>query len=144
VEGSSVQPKETVLERAVELIKAYGLSAILLLVLFALWETVCRAGLVPHFIAPPPTEIIHVLFTKAGAFSDHFYATFLEVFYGYAAGLTVGLLLGIAIAYSSLTERTLYPLIVASQTIPIIAMGPILVLIFGFGGRLLSHYHEHS
>lgn len=125
--------QETVFDRAVETIKAYGLSAVLLLMLFTLWETASRVGLIPHFIAPPPTEIVQALYTKAGSFWSHFYATFLEVLYGYASGLIVGLLLGIAIAYSRLTERTLYPLIVASQTIPIIAMGPVLVLIFGFG-----------
>ncbi|MBW2618442.1 MAG: ABC transporter permease [Deltaproteobacteria bacterium] len=121
------------LGHAFKIIRAYGPSAILLLILFGLWETGSKVDLIPHFIAPPPTEIIEVLYTKAGSFWNHFYATFLEVLYGYTLGLIVGLILGIAIAYSSLTNRTLYPLIVVSQTIPIIAMGPVLVLIFGFG-----------
>lgn len=129
----TARPEESSLGRAMEYGKKYGLSAVLLLAIFVAWETASQVGWIPHFIAPPPSEILRVLVVKAGSFWDHFFTTFLEVLYGYVAGMVVGLLLGIAIAYSSLTERTLYPLIVASQTIPIIAMGPILVLVFGFG-----------
>jgi len=125
--------QETLGLRLVEAIKNYGPAALVLVGLLASWETAAQIGLIAHFIAPPPTEIVSVLFAKTASFSNHFYATFLEVLYGYAAGLLLGLLLGIGIAYSSFFEKSLYPLIVASQTIPIIAMGPILVLIFGFG-----------
>ncbi len=123
----------TVAGRMARQMKTYGPAAILLLALFALWEAAVVTGLVPHFIASAPTDIVAVLFRKTASFSAHFWATFLEVLYGYGAGLMLGLGIGISIAYSPFLERTTYPLIVASQTIPIIALGPILVLVFGFG-----------
>lgn len=133
METSVERPDEGTLDRAVALATEYGPAALVLFALLALWEIASAAGMIPHFIAPPPIEILQVLFEKTGSFWNHFYATFLEVLYGYSSGLFVGLFLGIGIAYSSLIERTMYPLIVASQTIPIIALGPVLVLIFGFG-----------
>jgi ABC-type nitrate/sulfonate/bicarbonate transport system permease component len=57
----------------------------------------------------------------------------LEVVLGFMAGLTVGLVLANGIAYSRIVERAVYPIVIASQTIPVIAIAPLLLIWVGYG-----------
>jgi NitT/TauT family transport system permease protein len=63
---------------------------------------------------------------------DHSIVTLTEILIGFVLGVVLGLGLAIPIAYSTLVRNTLYPLIVASQAVPKIAIAPLLVLWLGF------------
>lgn len=105
----------------------------LALLLVASWEVLSARGVLRSYIAPAPSKLVEVLFSMLPTVAKHAWVTIQEVLLGYAFGFVFGIPIGIAISYSRLMERALYPLVVISQTIPIIALAPILVSWFGFG-----------
>jgi len=64
---------------------------------------------------------------------SHTLVTLEEVLLGFALALGVGIVLAVGIAYSRLLERSIYPFVIASQTIPIIAIAPLLLIWIGYG-----------
>lgn len=106
---------------------------LLLLVLLVGWEIAGITGYMPKYIAPAPTIILERMAEDYPILWDHTLRTLEEVLIGYGIGIALGFLIGLAIVYSPIFERALYPLVVASQTIPHIALAPVLVLWFGFG-----------
>ena len=107
---------------------AVGLAVFLMV----LWEVLSARGIVKAYVAPAPSEVLEAIFSNLPTFWDNTSVTIKEVIFGYAVGVGVGVPLGIAITYSRRLEKALYPLVVASQTIPVIALAPILVTWFGF------------
>ena len=106
---------------------------LLILVLLVGWEIAGITGYMPKYIAPAPTIILQRLVDDYPILWNHTLRSLEEVMIGYAAGIILGFLIGLAVVYSPLMERALYPLVVASQTVPHIALAPVLVLWFGFG-----------
>jgi len=100
--------------------------------LLVVWELVARFGNVPQYILPPPTAIGGRLVSSWGTLWDATLITTSEVLIGFAVGVVLGIGLAIPIAYSTLVRNTLYPIIVASQAVPKIAIAPLLVLWLGF------------
>lgn len=90
-------------------------------------------GRVPEWLLPAPARILQTAWEVAPALVLHIGQTLLETFWGLVLSLATGILLAFAIDLSPLLRRALYPLLVASQTIPIIALAPLLVVWFGFG-----------
>lgn len=115
------------------LLRRYLAAALLLIALFALWEGSVRLLHVQPYILPPPSRIVAVFFTRFTLLLEHASATMLEVFLGILFGTTAGFVLAILIFYSRTLERALYPLIIASQMIPVFAIAPLLVVWFGYG-----------
>ncbi|MEJ7653034.1 MAG: ABC transporter permease subunit [Chloroflexia bacterium] len=113
--------------------RAFLLALAPALVLLALWEWFVRAfGVDPVFL-PAPSRVAQAGFDSAGLLVV---AARRDDAGGRARARTRvrrGVLLGLAIDLSPVVRRTLYPLLVVSQTIPMIALAPLLVLWFGFG-----------
>ena len=112
-----------------------ALRALLLLVSLALWEGAVRALRVPAFILPPPSAIGLALWRGAasGIYLQHFFVTLAETLLGFALGSTVAFLLGTALAASPRIEYFLYPYIVMFQSMPKVALAPLVVVWFGLG-----------
>lgn len=108
------------------------LPAAFLLALIVIWEIVARFGSVPVYILPAPTAIAERMVRSWANLWDATLITTSEVLIGFAIGVVLGIALAIPIAYSRLVRNTLYPLIVASQAVPKIAIAPLLVLWLGF------------
>lgn len=108
------------------------LIAIGLIVLF--WETFNWLFDQPEWILPPLHKIIYTAIEGA---QDRFlyaaYVTLIEVIGGFFLGAVVGLTLGVVLYHSETLRKALYPLVIYSQTIPVIAIAPVLVIWFGFG-----------
>ncbi len=106
-----------------------------LLVFLCLWQLIVTLGSYPAFILPAPAVVLRKFFLALndGTLLHHTRATLREVFLGLALGLTVATVLGYIFAKSKPLERLLSPYIVASQSIPIVALAPLLVIWFGFG-----------
>jgi NitT/TauT family transport system permease protein len=100
-----------------------------------LWEVVVRLANVPAYIAPTPTSIVASL--RGGLAShlyvEHFWVTLYEALLGFAIAAVAGVVLGALIAQFRLVEQTFYPYLVALQTLPKIAVAPLVVVWFGFG-----------
>ncbi len=108
------------------------LPAAFLLLLIVLWEIVAAIGDVPQYILPAPTAIAERLVRSWDTLWEATLITAGEVLAGFVIGVVLGIALAIPIAYSRIVRNTLYPLIVASQAVPKIAIAPLLVLWLGF------------
>ncbi len=101
--------------------------------LVLLWEIVVRWLAVPDWLLPPPSQVLTTLFTSVPVLQGHVTTTLAEALTGLTVGFGVGVSLALLLDASPLLRRTLYPLLVASQTIPIVAIAPLLVIGLGFG-----------
>jgi NitT/TauT family transport system permease protein len=99
------------------------------------WEVAVRAFGISKIVLPPPSAIAVAFWQSlcAGELHWHFAVTLYEVLAGFLLGSICGLLLGFVIALSPLMERIFYPYVVAFQTVPKVAIAPIIVIWFGYG-----------
>ncbi len=100
-----------------------------------LWALVRWLGDYPTFVLPTPREVWSKLLVVIadGTLWYHSVVTLTEILGGLALGLAVATLLGYLLAKSPVIERFLSPYIVASQSVPIVALAPLLIIWFGFG-----------
>jgi ABC-type nitrate/sulfonate/bicarbonate transport system permease component len=101
--------------------------------LAATWNLIADALSLKPYLVPAPSDIASALWTDRSLFASNAWVTLREVLGGLAIAIAAGFLLALALHLSATVRRALYPLLVASQTIPIIAIAPILVVWFGFG-----------
>ena len=96
-----------------------------------LWEVICRVFSVPAFLVPAPSAIWADTWKLAGQVTMHTLATTQTTLLGFLASLIVSLPLAILLTASPAIANTIYPLLVLTQSIPKVALAPILVVIFG-------------
>lgn len=112
---------------------------LLLAVLFGLWQWAAASGFLADtlglepFLVPSPSEILDVLWTDRDLILDNAWPTLIEIVAGFAVALFCGVAVAVVFRSSEIVRRAGYPLVVASQTIPIIVIAPILVVWFGYG-----------
>jgi putative hydroxymethylpyrimidine transport system permease protein len=110
-----------------------GLPLIIFAALLALsWEAATRWLAIPHYIIPRLSDVLISIWDNRALLGKHFAVTLGEALLGLSFSIVFGTLAAVCIEGSSLAQKTLYPLIVASQTIPIIALSPIMVMWFGY------------
>ena len=109
------------------------LPTLFLVLCVVAWQVVVVAFHVRTFVMPAPTVIVARIIRSWSLIWPNTLVTLEETLVGFAVGAVVGFLLALLIAYSPLLERMLYPLIVASQAVPKIAIAPLFILWFGFG-----------
>jgi len=102
-------------------------------VLVAGWELWVSARHVDKFVMPTPGRIGHAAFDDAGRWPAAVAATMAIAAAGLLIGAAVGLVLALVVARFRLAQQVLYPLLAASQTIPMIVLAPLLVIWFGYG-----------
>lgn len=106
---------------------------IALAVVLAIWLGVCEGGLVPGFMLPSPVDVGKALISDFPLLLSHAKTTLQEAFYGLLTGVAFAFLTAWAMDRFPFIKRALYPLLVLSQTIPTIAIAPLLMLWMGFG-----------
>lgn len=107
-------------------------SAILVLVLLMIWQGIAM-GIEAAYILPSPTNILVRLWElRVPLFTVHLPATMGVTTLGLFISVFLGLLLAIAMDWNPKMEKALYPVIVASQTIPTTAIAPLFILWFGY------------
>lgn len=106
-----------------------------IILLLGLWMVVVVVGNYPTFILPDPASVFNKLseIVANGLLWHHSQATLAAIVGGLSLGLTTATLLGYLLAKSPLLERLAGPYIVASQSIPAVAIAPLLVIWFGSG-----------
>ncbi len=108
-------------------------ALLIVLGILAFWEAYVRIFDVQTWLLPAPSAIGAALVEDAGLLWTHTRATLSEIIVGFALALACGILLATAIGISRTLERALYPFIIASQTIPIIVIAPMLLIWVGYG-----------
>lgn len=111
---------------------AYVPVLVFLLLLAVGWEAGTRILDIPHYIIPKLSDVFISIWENAGLLGKHFAITLGEALLGLGISAVFGSLAAVWIEGSGLAKKTIYPLIVASQTIPIIALSPIMVMWFGY------------
>jgi NitT/TauT family transport system permease protein len=113
----------------------YGLPLATFIVLMALWEGSIRYFEVPGYLVPPPSAIVRALWSglTSGLYVAHAAVTAIEALVGFLIGSLLGLAIGTLIVVFPTAERILYPYVVALQTVPKVAIAPLMVVWFGFG-----------
>jgi len=101
--------------------------------LLIVWQVGVTVFNVPTFMAPSPTAIAVALYENAGTLWRNVQPTILEASLGFVFGNLFAILLAVWFVHSPTAERAVYPLAVFVKAIPIIALAPVLVLIFGNG-----------
>ena len=111
------------------------LVPVVLICMVLLWEAIIWLGNYPTFILPTPAKVVatfgHTI--ADGTLWYHTEATLSEVLAGLSLGLTTATLLGYFLARNQVIERLIAPYIVASQSVPVVAVAPLLVIWFGTG-----------
>lgn len=105
----------------------------LLAALVLLWQWYASQPTVDAQILPTPLAVWNALVSQRDILWPHMLVTLQETLIGFSLALAAGVVCGALIDFSPWLRRALYPLLVASQTIPIIILAPLLVLWFGFG-----------
>ncbi len=114
--------------RALDVGPALGFAGLLLL----LWQLATAAFAMPRWLLPSPVEIGAALLAGRDLVLDHAARTLEETLLGLAAAFLIGVSLAVVMDRVALARRALYPVLVASQTVPIVAIAPLLTIWFGF------------
>ncbi|HEX8123640.1 MAG TPA: ABC transporter permease subunit [Solirubrobacteraceae bacterium] len=108
-------------------------AAALALALLAAWELYARAGGVDELILPAPTAIADAGWTDRSLLWDNFVVTAAEVGLGIAVSAVAAFALAVGLHFSRTARGAVFPLLVASQAVPIVVVAPLLVVWWGFG-----------
>jgi NitT/TauT family transport system permease protein/putative hydroxymethylpyrimidine transport system permease protein len=120
-------------------LKRWLAPALVLLAFLGAWQAAASTGALgsvlhlEEFLVASPVEIAESLWENRSLLAENAWVTLREVILGFGCGLMAGLGFAVALHFSETLRRTTYPLLVASQAIPIVALAPILVVLFGFG-----------
>jgi len=108
-------------------------SAAVLLALIVAWEAYVDLAHISPLVLPAPTRILSALLDFRDTAIANTITTLVETVVGFSVSAVAAVLVAIAMDQAAPVRRALYPLLVGSQTIPIVALAPLLVLWFGFG-----------
>ena len=121
-----------------ELVQAALPPALTLVLALALWECLVRALRVPAFLVPPPSAVLSAAWLERESLRNALLTTTQGACAGFALSATLGTLVGLSFSLSRWLERGLYPYALFLQTVPIVAVAPLLVLWFGPGLRAVA------
>lgn len=114
-------------------IKSRYFPFIFFISLLLLWEILSRSGAVPAFILPAPSKIIISLVTGFSSMQFHILITLYEAFAGFMIAIALSFLIAVLMDSLYGFKKTVYPLLIISQTLPIIILAPLFVIWFGYG-----------
>ncbi|MGI6368378.1 MAG: ABC transporter permease [Anaerolineae bacterium] len=114
-------------------LRRFGPPLALGMALLLLWQAATLYLNIQDWLLPSPLQILQAGWQARGVMGPHVWQTIQETVIGFALALLAGLTLGMSIDYSHWLRRALYPLLVLSQTVPVIAIAPLLVIWFGYG-----------
>lgn len=112
---------------------SYFIEISFLIGLLFLWETLCRQNYLPRYLIPSPSDIINAYIENPQTFRLAFLETAMSSFFGFILSAIIGISLGAVLNLSPLLNRLIFPVARFFQTVPIIAIAPLLVIYFGFG-----------
>lgn len=109
-------------------------SPLFLIVSLVALEWATRAFRIPAYVVPAPSKVLAALWADLnGGLAVHLRATLTEIAAGFLIGTVVALIIGVLMTQWRFVEVTLYPYVVALQTVPKLAIAPLFIVWFGFG-----------
>jgi NitT/TauT family transport system permease protein len=104
-----------------------------LLLLLAVWALACWLVSIPTVVLPSPDKVLQAMVTRSDLLLDESLITLKETLFGFVLALAVGLPLAVAVANSRPLNLMFYPLLIALQSVPKVALAPIVLVWFGTG-----------
>ena len=113
--------------------KYWIIPLLLTATLLVLWELLVWLFDIKEWLLPAPSSILQEMFESRELLFNHSLTTISEIIIGFLFSLVIGVCLAGAIAYSNVVERFAYPFVIASQTVPVIVIAPLLLIWIGYG-----------
>lgn len=109
-------------------------SAIAVFVLlFVVWDVICRLAKVPDWLLPAPSRIGEELWKQRALIPQHLFTTAYEVVLGFVLAVVLGVFIAVIIVLSPMARKIVYPVLLLLQSVPKVALAPILLLWVGYG-----------
>jgi ABC-type nitrate/sulfonate/bicarbonate transport system permease component len=96
------------------------------------WQIVSATGLVDSFMLPSPAQVVKAFITEFPTLMEHALVTLAEAFIGLEFGIVLGFVMAVVMDRFDGIYKAFYPLIILTQTVPTVAIAPLLVLWFGY------------
>lgn len=106
---------------------------IVFLIILAIWEMTVHIAEIPLYILPAPSKILTALISERSMLFMHGMVTLKETVIGLVIATAFGVILAIIMDRYELFRTAVYPILVVSQTVPVIVLAPILIIYLGFG-----------
>ena len=104
-----------------------------IVVLLGIWQLYVEVGGVSSLVLPSPIDVLRAVIDDRGTLWHNLKPTAAEIFLGIVLGTAFGLAAAVSLHFSGVVRQAFYPLLVATQTIPIPIVAPLLVVWLGFG-----------
>lgn len=129
--GSSVsKPKRS---RSGHFLRSYGPAIVIILAAIGLWQLIVWLAHVPEYLIPSPYAVATDFSPDWVVLQPALLVTLREIALGFVISAVAGVGLALLLHLSPTVRRAIYPILIGSQTIPIIVLAPILVILFGYG-----------
>ena len=97
-----------------------------------LWQLACTTGLVASYMLPSPVDVVNAFISELPLLLENSRITLQEAYIGLILGVSIGFLAAVLMDAFEVLYRAFYPLLILTQTIPSVAIAPLLVLWFGY------------
>jgi len=116
-----------------ESIRDKAIPVLFIMLVILIWQLIVDSGMIARYILPSPWDVITVGIAILPEITVHIYTTLQEAITGLFIAITLSVLLAILMDNFTVVKKALQPLLVVSQTIPIMVLAPLFVMWFGFG-----------
>ena len=110
--------------------KGPAIAAVMALLL--IWQGASTSGLVPGYMLPSPVDVVRAFWSERALLWENSVITLQEAFIGLALGVALGFVFAVLMDAFDVLYRAFYPVLVLTQTVPTVAIAPLLVLWFGY------------
>ncbi|BCJ93425.1 nitrate ABC transporter permease [Anaerocolumna cellulosilytica] len=101
--------------------------------ILAIWQILSSTGIIPKFMLPSPMDVVKAFFGDFGLLMSHAGTTLTEAFLGLSFGILLGFFVAVLMDRYEIAYKAIYPVLVITQTVPTVAIAPLLVLWLGYG-----------
>ena len=108
-------------------------SSIIIAVLLMIWQILSMVNIIPKFMLPSPFEVVKAFVSDFPLLMKHTEVTLVEAFLGLGLGIILGFVVAVIMDRFEYAYKMIYPILVITQTIPTVAIAPLLVLWMGYG-----------
>ncbi|MGB8452951.1 MAG: ABC transporter permease [Anaerocolumna sp.] len=102
-------------------------------IILAVWQICSSVGIVPKFMLPSPADVVIAFFGDFTLLMTHAGTTLSEAFFGLSLGIVLGFFVAVVMDRFQIAYKAIYPVLVITQTVPTVAIAPLLVLWLGYG-----------
>lgn len=114
-------------------LRKYAGATALTVAILAAWEVTVRAAHVPEYLLPAPSQVVADLKADWVVLGPAMWVTLREVLIGFVIAAAAGVGLAVVLHLFGPLRRAMYPILIGSQTIPVVVLAPILVILLGYG-----------